>query len=113
MNVWFLLSTQSSRTSRVARTAAVALACISVLLLPRHGHGQSDPLKAAVAKLVQDAGIKPGDPGIAVLAKKPERILVMEGYGLANLAPKEAITPCTRFELASVSKTFTATEVLI
>src|SRR5262245_47560589 len=37
----------------------------------------------------------------------------MEGYGLANIASKEAITACTRFDLASVSKTFTSTAVLI
>jgi CubicO group peptidase (beta-lactamase class C family) len=113
MNVWFSSPTQSSRAPQAVRMAAVVLACVSVLLLPRQGHPQGDPLKSAVGKLVQDIGIKPGDPGIAVLAKKPERVLVMEGYGLANLATKKAITACTRFELASVSKTFTATEVLI
>jgi CubicO group peptidase (beta-lactamase class C family) len=48
-----------------------------------------------------------------VLAKRPDRVLLMEGYGLADIASKEAITACTRFELASVSKSFTATAVLI
>jgi CubicO group peptidase (beta-lactamase class C family) len=101
---------------RRAITAALALVCIA---LPQHARAQGDAapgnraLKAAVARLVQESGIKPGEPGIAVLALKPGRVLLMEGYGLANIASKEAITSCTRFELASVSKTFTATAVLI
>ena len=44
---------------------------------------------------------------------RPGRVLLMEGYGLADIARKEAITACTRFELASVSKSFTATAVLM
>ncbi len=66
-----------------------------------------------MAKLVRDTGINSTDPGIAVLAMRPGRILLMEGYGLADLAAKEAITACTRFELASASKPITATAVLI
>jgi len=97
---------------------AAALACMC-MLLPQPVRAQSDSssgnraLKTAVAKLVRDTGIKSGDPGIAVLAIKGGRVLMMEGYGLANLASKEAITACTRFELASVSKSMTATAVLI
>jgi CubicO group peptidase (beta-lactamase class C family) len=71
-------------------------------------------LKTAVAKLVRDTSVRSsGDPGIAVLAMKPGRVLLMEGYGLADIARKEAITACTRFELASVSKSITATAVLM
>ena len=105
---------QSSAARAVA--AALALACI---LLPPAARAQSDPasgnraLKAAVAKLVRDTGVRSGEPGIAVLAMRPGRVLLMEGYGLADLAAKEAIAACTRFELASVSKSFTATAVLI
>jgi CubicO group peptidase (beta-lactamase class C family) len=101
---------------RRAITATLALVCIA---LPQLVRAQGDvasgsrALKAAVAKLVQETGIKPGEPGIAALALRPGRVLLMEGYGLANIASKEAITSCTRFDLASVSKTFTSTAVLI
>jgi CubicO group peptidase (beta-lactamase class C family) len=96
--------------------AALALLCV---LLPEVALAQGDvasgnhALSTAVAKLVRDTGIRSTEPGIAVLAMKPGRVLLMEGYGLANIASKEIITPCTRFDLASVSKTFTSTAVLI
>jgi CubicO group peptidase (beta-lactamase class C family) len=101
-----------------AHTMAAALACVC-MLLPQPVRAQNDPasgnrtLKTAVAKLVRDTGIKSTDPGIAVLAMRPGRVLLMEGYGLADIASKQAITACTRFELASVSKTMTATAVLV
>jgi CubicO group peptidase (beta-lactamase class C family) len=101
-----------------AHTMAAALACMC-MLLPQPVRAQNEPassnrtLKAAVTKLVRDTGIKSSDPGIAVLAIKAGRVLLMEGYGLADIASKEAITACTRFELASVSKIMTATAVLI
>jgi CubicO group peptidase (beta-lactamase class C family) len=96
-------------------TAVFAAICI---LLPQLARAQRDPagnqaLKAAVAKLVRDTGIKSSEPGIAVLAVKPGRVLVMEGYGLADITSKETVTACTRFELASVSKSITATAVLM
>jgi len=100
-------------TRIVTMVTVVAAGC--VLLSPLAG-AQRDgnrALKTAVGKLVQEAGIRSGEPGLAVLAIKPGRVLLMEGYGLADLAGKQPITACTRFELASVSKPFTATAVLI
>ena len=87
--------------------------------MTQSAHAQSDlargnrTLKAAVARLVRDIGIKSAEPGIAVLAIQAGHVLLMEGYGLANIASKEAITACTRFELASASKPMTATAVLM
>jgi CubicO group peptidase (beta-lactamase class C family) len=110
------LTANARSDTRRALVAVLAFAC---MLLPLHAWAQNDPapanrqLKAAVARLVQDSGIKADEPGIAVLAMRPGRAVLMEGYGLANIASKESISACTRFELASVSKTFTATAVLI
>jgi CubicO group peptidase (beta-lactamase class C family) len=72
-----------------------------------------DKLVAAIDKVVQKNGIPGEDPGVAVLIHQPGRLLFQKGYGLANLKTKKPITPQTLFELASVSKTFTATAVLI
>jgi CubicO group peptidase (beta-lactamase class C family) len=70
-------------------------------------------LEDAVDALVQGIGAKPYDPGLAVLLIKSGRVLLMKGYGLADLRSATPITPWTRFEIASVSKTFTATALLM
>src|SRR5262249_7184556 len=70
-------------------------------------------LKTAVDKLVRESGVRKTDPGIAVLVNRSDGALLMQGYGLADLKRRTPITACTRFELASVSKIFTATAVLI
>jgi CubicO group peptidase (beta-lactamase class C family) len=62
---------------------------------------------------VQKTGVRPTDPGLAVLVTKPGRILLMKGYGIADLRTGAPVTRWTRFEIASVSKTFTATALLM
>src|SRR5262245_5394112 len=96
-----------------ATIGLLASACVLLSPLAAAQRDGKRALKTAVGKLMQEAGIRAGEPGLAVVALKPGRVLLMEGYGLANLASKEPITACTRFELASVSKPFTATAVLI
>jgi len=91
--------------------AGAALAAL-VFVSDARAQSENRALKAAVGKLVEDTGIKANEPGLAVLAARAGRVLMMEGYGLANLASKETIASCTRFELASVSKPFTAIAVL-
>jgi CubicO group peptidase (beta-lactamase class C family) len=57
--------------------------------------------------------IDPTGPGAAVLVMKDGKVVFQKGYGLADLEKKTAITPTTTFELASVSKPFTAFAILI
>jgi CubicO group peptidase (beta-lactamase class C family) len=73
----------------------------------------SKALVAAVDRLVAKIGIDATSPGVAILIRVPGRLLFQKGYGLANLAQKTRITPGTVFELASCSKPFTATAVLL
>lgn len=73
----------------------------------------SAKLVAAIDKLVEKNGIEAQGPGVAILVRQPGKVLFQKGYGLANVKTQEKITPRTMFELASVSKTFTATAVLI
>lgn len=70
-------------------------------------------LVAAIDQLVEKSDITPDGPGIAILVQQPGRLLFKKGYGLANLKSRAPITSKTMFELASVSKSFTATAVLI
>lgn len=52
-------------------------------------------------------------PGAAVLIIQNGKTVHAKGYGFARLDTKEAITPATAFDLASVSKQFTAMAVMI
>src|SRR5579863_4399403 len=72
-----------------------------------------DRLVAKIDKLVERQGLHVDAPGVAVLIHQPGKLLFQKGYGLANLKTSKPITPQTLFELASVSKTFTSTAVLI
>lgn len=71
------------------------------------------PYSAAIDSLVKKHGFKADGPGVAILIVEPGKPAFMKGYGLARLRDKTPITPRTLFELASVSKTFTATAVLM
>lgn len=52
-------------------------------------------------------------PGAAVLVIQNQNVLYRKGFGLANIKTNEPITPDTVFELASVSKQFTAMAIMI
>lgn len=73
----------------------------------------SPKLIAAIDQIVEQQGIGSKEPGVAILIVQPGEPTIERGYGLANLKTGKPITPRTVFELASVSKTFTSTAVLI
>jgi CubicO group peptidase (beta-lactamase class C family) len=52
-------------------------------------------------------------PGVTVLVMQKGQVIHHKGYGLARLDTKEAIGPDTAFEVASMSKQFTAMAVMI
>src|SRR3989442_5371253 len=49
----------------------------------------------------------------SILVARDGKVLVSRGYGMANLEWDITNTPQSKFEIASVSKTFTATLVLM
>lgn len=67
---------------------------------------------AQVDKLFQQWD-KPDSPGCAVAVMHGGQIVYERGYGMADLAHSVKITPTTVFWLASMSKQFTATAVLM
>lgn len=69
-------------------------------------------LSARVDQIVTQH-VKPDGPGGAVLVLKHGKVLHRKGYGLASVEHQAPITPQTVFELASVSKQFTAAAVLL
>lgn len=100
-----------------SRSFVLPLVAVTVLLGPRLSQAETPPadekLTAAIDALVEEEGISDEEPGVAVLIHQPGRLLIQRGYGLANCRTEAPITPQTTFELASVSKTFTATAVLM
>ena len=56
---------------------------------------------------------KPDSPGCAVGVIREGHIVYKRGYGMANLEHRIPITPSTVFNLASVSKQFTAAAVVL
>lgn len=52
-------------------------------------------------------------PGAALLVVRDGEPVLRKGYGLADLEAHVAVTPATRFRLASVSKQFTAAAILL
>ncbi len=66
----------------------------------------------AVDQLFADLS-KPGSPGCAVGVYRDGKIIYAKGYGLANLEENVPITPETVFDIASVSKQFTAASILL
>ena len=52
-------------------------------------------------------------PGLALAVVRHGAIVKMQGYGLANLEHDVPVTPDTVFELASVTKQFTATAIML
>ena len=52
-------------------------------------------------------------PGVAVAVARDGKLVKARGYGVANLEHDVPVTPDTVFELASVSKQFTATAIMV
>jgi len=55
----------------------------------------------------------PREPGCAVLVIKDGKTVFRKGYGITDLRSLHAITPQTNFRLASLTKQFTATAIML
>ncbi len=76
--------------------------------------GQAGPAgPAARIDQVLAEAYPPGEPGAAVRVSKAGVVLLEKGYGLATVERKVPPTPDTVFRLASVTKAFTGTAVLM
>jgi CubicO group peptidase (beta-lactamase class C family) len=69
-------------------------------------------LNARVDKLFEKWN-RTDSPGCALSVMKDGRILYEHGYGMANLDYNIAITPSTVFNVASISKQFTAASIVL
>jgi CubicO group peptidase (beta-lactamase class C family) len=76
-----------------------------------------DPARAALSAATTDEYIqvemkKRRIPGLALVVIKNGEVVKLQGYGIANLEHDVPVIPDTVFELASVTKQFTATAIM-
>lgn len=89
---------------------ALLLALMLVAVNAAHAHTVVDPkIDAICRKFVNN----PRGPGAAVAVLKSGKVVHLACYGLADVKKGEPITPTTDFDLASVSKQFTATCIML
>ncbi|MDB5389354.1 MAG: pbpE 1 [Planctomycetaceae bacterium] len=72
----------------------------------------NSPLVRAIDAVIEQQHISADVPGLALCVIQPGHWTFKKGYGLANIAQQIPITQHTLLEIASVSKTFTATAIL-
>jgi CubicO group peptidase (beta-lactamase class C family) len=76
------------------------------------GRSPDDALQTRIGSIFS-AIVQPGEPGLAVLAKKDGKIVFAQGYGVRELGAPAKIDPETNFRLASFTKQFTAMAVML
>jgi CubicO group peptidase (beta-lactamase class C family) len=72
----------------------------------------ADPSAATFDAIAARASAKNGAPGFAFVVVHRGRTVYARGFGLADVARNQPVTPDTRFVIGSVSKQFTAAAVL-
>src|ERR1700757_4661776 len=68
---------------------------------------------AAQVDALLSKSITPREPGCAVLVVNNDKAVFRKGYGVTDLRSRGPITPATNFRLASLTKQFTATAVML
>jgi CubicO group peptidase (beta-lactamase class C family) len=101
-----------------ARSRCLLFALILTSALPARADGLSpiDPkeLSDFTDAFMTDAIAKPNDPpGVSFVFVQDGRVVLMRGYGLADIAKGKKVDPQkTIWRIGSISKTFTATAVM-
>ena len=70
------------------------------------------PLASAVDSILARYA-EPGAPGASVLVVRDGRVALAKSYGLSDLESRTAATPSTDYRLASLTKQFTATAIML
>jgi CubicO group peptidase (beta-lactamase class C family) len=100
-----MLTSAGKLTNLAART----LLPIVVLFLISPSTARADKVDDYVRQAMQKRRI----PGLALAVVKDGKVVKAKGYGVANLETQTPVTPVTVFELASITKQFTATGIML
>ncbi|WP_132270546.1 serine hydrolase domain-containing protein, partial [Novosphingobium sp. PhB57] len=76
---------------------------------PALAKADDDPLERFLKKQLEGAAI----PGMAIGVARAGKVTLMRGYGFADIAQHRQVTTDTMFHLASVTKTVTATAIMM
>jgi len=94
------------------RRAFLSLCILVLLAAPARAAISNDDLSRYADQLFSRA-YPAGEPGAAVLIVKDGQVLLRKGYGLANLELGVPMRPEMVFEIASLTKQFTAAAILL
>ena len=89
--------------------AAIFLATLLIAMSPAWAAAQEAEVDAFVRTQMAARRI----PGVSVAVVKDGHVVMTRGYGLANVEHQVPATPETMYQLASVTKQFTATAVMM
>jgi CubicO group peptidase (beta-lactamase class C family) len=84
----------------------------ALALLPANPAAAQSPLDKALAVLDENADLLRKDlgvPGVAVAVVQGDQVVFKKCWGLRNAGAADAVDPDTVFQIASISKSFTAT----
>ena len=93
------------------RLAAIIL-LVAVNLLPGISLTAENPTSQQIDEIFRPL-VTHGSPGLAVIVLKNGEVVFQQGYGLANLETRMRIAADTDFRLASLTKQFTATCIML
>jgi D-alanyl-D-alanine carboxypeptidase len=98
--------------ARTRRRARLAVEELDPRLLMASGAASPD-LSDRVAQALAPYFAQDQFPGISVAVVTDGQVALAQGYGVSNAATKAPVEPDTRFDIGSVTKTFTAVGVLL
>ncbi|HEU4565858.1 MAG TPA: serine hydrolase domain-containing protein [Gemmatimonadaceae bacterium] len=100
----------------IRASAALAALSLAAMNSPSSAQSSAPPgvpsVERATDSLLAEYA-SPGLPGASLLVVRDGRVAYARGYGLAELETGVPVTPRTNFRLASLSKQFTATAVML
>ena len=95
--------------------AAVSVGVVSgpALTPLRASAARGDDRREAEIAAVVEGRAREGEPGVAVLVRQDGKTVFARGYGVRSLRSRERVDAGTGFRLASMTKAFTATAVML
>lgn len=106
------MNTTAANLHAFARLAAFCGSALLLCMPPSAAAGPPPDLGPRIGALVREALAEDGAPSASVAVVLGGKPIFAAAYGLARLTPRTPATPHTRYQLASLSKTFTAEAAL-